>query len=179
MSFIKVDEKTARKFLNHQPSMLITTSDGNIHNISAISWWSMVQDYPVCISLSIHHKSLNYKLAKQEKHLGMNILSNKHRNLYLKAGNISGYKVNKFKKFDLNYNYFNNTKLPYLNDSLVILKGEKLSEVPLERFDVFIYKINKIHVSDKVLNNGKVNWNIYKTMHFVDETTYFTPNFRI
>jgi flavin reductase (DIM6/NTAB) family NADH-FMN oxidoreductase RutF len=170
MCFIDIDNDLARKFLNHHPASLITSNYKEKNNIMTVAWWSLIQDYPLKISISLHHKSLTYEMAKQQNYLCMNILTSEFSDLYLKAGEISGKNSDKFEDLSIKYKMINT--LPVIDAAKVIVILKKFNLVEMERFSLFMYEVEKVKVKENILIKKDVNWDNYKTINFIDDVNY-------
>lgn len=130
-------------YLEPGPVVLVTTSLQKKMNVMTMSWHMMVDFEPPLVACVISNQNYTFEILKKTKECVINIPTVELISKVVKIGNVSGKKVDKFKKFSLRSEKGVNVKAPLLSDCLVNLECEVIDMKMAYKYNIFILKVIK------------------------------------
>lgn len=99
--FIPVDLSHASRLVNHGPTVLVTSADGDGRNVMAAAWSMPVEFTPPRIAVVIDKKTYTRELVASSGAFGICIPGTALVDLTYAVGSCSGRDVDKFEKFGI------------------------------------------------------------------------------
>ena len=131
------------KLLEPGPVVLMTTCYKDEIDVMAMSWTMPIEFEPPMFACIVSNRNHSFDLLKKSKECSINIPSDKMLDKIVEVGNISGAKVDKFKKFNLMVEKADTIKAPFLSECFANLEC-RIKDVSLVgKYGLFILEVEK------------------------------------
>lgn len=138
----KITISEAQKYTSPNPfSLICTETPKGIINLTAISWWTYLSNYPPMIGFAISKKSYTGELFLNNGKAVLCIPSKEIANEAYQCGCVSGREVNKVDKFNI---ILTNTAIRYPIHSKLAFECSLESTSDAGDHTFFICKVNEI-----------------------------------
>ena len=114
-NFLPVALAHASRLINHGPTVLITTSDGNRRNVMAAAWSMPVEFTPPRIAVVIDKKTYTRELIVASGTFAICLPGSTLIDLTHAVGSTTGRTVDKFRRFGIETELSSSLKLPVLS----------------------------------------------------------------
>ena len=127
--------------LSSGPVVFITSSLKGRPNVMPISWLMMLDFEPPLVGVCLGDQSYTYQIVKKTKELVINIPTVKLIKEVCGAGDVSGKKVDKFKKFGLTPLPASKVKASLIKECFANLECKVVDMKMAEKYNLFIVKV--------------------------------------
>lgn len=114
----KISKNEFFHLINHGPCVLVTSGDEKKYNVSTIAWIMPLNDDPPMMALAISKNSYTSELILKTKEFVVNVMSGDFVNTLKICGSVSGRRIDKFKKANLNAEKSSFIKTPFVKESI-------------------------------------------------------------
>ena len=127
--------------LGSGPVVLISSSLKGKPNVMPISWHMMIDFEPPIVGCCIGDQSYTFQIVKKTKEFVINIPTAKLIKQVYGCGQVSGKKVDKFKKFKLTPIPASKVKAPLVKECFANLECKVVDTRMIEQYNLFIIKV--------------------------------------
>jgi flavin reductase (DIM6/NTAB) family NADH-FMN oxidoreductase RutF len=134
------------------PVIMVTTArDGN-PNIMTMSWHTMMEFEPPLVGCVISNRNYSFDLLKATKECVINIPTVEIAEKVVGCGNISGAKIDKFKKFGLTPKPAAQVGAPLIEECYANLECRVVDTSMLNKYCFFVLEVVKAWIDPAVKN---------------------------
>lgn len=139
------------QFLEPGPVVLVSTAQKGRANIMTMSWHTMLDFEPPLVGCVISNRNYTFNILKATKECVINIPTVELAEKVVGCGNITGRKIDKFKKFDLTPKMAAKVGAPLIVECYVNLECKLIDTKMVAKYNLFILEVTKawIDVSKK------------------------------
>jgi flavin reductase (DIM6/NTAB) family NADH-FMN oxidoreductase RutF len=130
-------------FIEPGPVVMVTTKLHEKMNVMSMSWHMMVEFTPPLIACIISDQNYTFEIIKKTKECVINIPTKEMVKKVIEVGNVSGRKVDKFKKFKLLTEKASLVKAPLLSDCYVSLECKVIDTKMATKYNLFLLEVVK------------------------------------
>lgn len=131
------------RLLEPGPVVMISTADKDRANVMTMSWQTMIDFEPPLVGLVISDRSLTFKILKKTKECVINVPTKKIAGKAIACGNVSGRKVDKFKKFGLAQVKASRVKAPLIDECYANLECKVIDTRMAAKYNLFVVEVVK------------------------------------
>ena len=131
------------RLLEPGPVLLVTTAGKRKANIMALSWHMMIEFEPPLVGCVISNRNHSFGLLKATKECVINIPTVELAAQVVGCGNISGRRIDKFKRFRLTPAAGSRVKAPLIEECYANLECKVVDMRMAEKYNVFILEVLK------------------------------------
>ena len=143
------------RLLEPGPVVLLTSARGPMTNVMAMSWHMMVDFEPPTVACVISDRNYTFELVKKTKECVINIPTVELIKKVVGCGNVSGRRVNKFKKFRLTPTPATCVAVPLISECSANLECKVIDASMAHKYNIFILSIVKAWVDRKRKTRGR------------------------
>lgn len=129
------------RLLEPGPVVMLTTARGDHANIMTMSWHTMIDFEPPLIGCIVSNRSHTFKTLKATKECVINIPTVELAKKVAGCGNVSGRKVDKFKKFKLTPHAASRVNVPLIDECYANLECKVVDAKMATKYNLFILKV--------------------------------------
>lgn len=129
------------QLLEPGPVTLVTTALHGKANVMTMSWQTMLDFEPPLFACVISNRNHSFDALVQTKECVINIPTVELAALTVKIGNVSGRKVDKFKKFHIAQEPAAKVEPPLLSDCYASLECRVVDTKMVEKYNLFILEV--------------------------------------
>lgn len=129
------------------PVVMVTSAKKGKPNVMTMSWHMMVEFEPPLIACVISNRNYSFNIIKETKECVINIPSVELVEKAVGVGNISGRKVDKFKKFELSQEPASKVSAPLIAECFANLECKVVDTKMVEKYNIFILEVLKAWVT--------------------------------
>jgi flavin reductase (DIM6/NTAB) family NADH-FMN oxidoreductase RutF len=144
-------------FLEPGPVVLVTTAKSGKSNIMAMSWHTMMEFEPPMVGCVISDRNYSFSLLKTTKECVVNIPTTSIAQKAVDCGNISGAKIDKFKKFGLTPRPASKVNVPLIEECYANLECRVVDTRMLNDYCFFVLEVVKAWVDPKVKHSRTIH----------------------
>jgi flavin reductase (DIM6/NTAB) family NADH-FMN oxidoreductase RutF len=134
------------QLLTPGPVVMVTTSYKGKDNVMTMSWHMMIDFDPPLIGCVIDEQNYSFKLLKKTKECVINIPTVELAPKVVAVGNISGSKVDKFKKFNISKETASQVEAPLIGECYANLECKVVDMKMASKYNIFILEVLKAWV---------------------------------
>ena len=134
------------------PVTLVTSANKRKSNIMTMSWHMMIDFEPPIIGCVISNRNHSFGLIKNSKQCVINIPTAKLAKKVVQCGNVSGRKIDKFKKFGLTPMAAEIVKAPLVAECYLNLECKVIDSSQATKYNLFILEVLKAWIDPSVKN---------------------------
>ncbi len=134
------------------PVIMISTSHKGKTNVMPMSWQTMIDFEPPLVGLIISNMNHTFGMLKATKECVINIPTANIAKKVVACGNVSGRKVDKFKKFGLTKAPASKVKVPLVDECYANLECKVVDSKLATKYNLFVVKVVKAWIDPKVKN---------------------------
>jgi len=164
----KFPKEKVYTLLSSGPVVLITSSLAGRPNVMPIAWTIMLDFDPPLLACCIGDQSYTFEIVKKTGEFAINIPTVKLARQVYGAGQVSGKKVNKFKKFGLTIIPASKIKAPLIKECYANLECKVVDASLMNKYNLFIVKVVEAWV-----DKGK-GWP--KTLHHISGNKFLVAS---
>jgi flavin reductase (DIM6/NTAB) family NADH-FMN oxidoreductase RutF len=127
--------------LGSGPVVLISSSLKGKFNVMPIAWTTMIDFEPPIVGCCIGDHSYTFQIVKKTKEFVINIPTAKLIKQVYGCGQVSGKKVDKFKKYGLTPLPASKVKAPLIKECYANLECKVVDSRMAEKYNLFIVKV--------------------------------------
>jgi len=127
--------------LGSGPVVLISSSLKGKPNVMPIAWTTMIDFEPPIIGCCVGDQSYTFQIVKKTKEFVINIPTVKLIKQVYGCGQVSGKKVDKFKKFKLTPIPASKVKAPLVKECFANLECKVIDARMVDQYNLFIVKV--------------------------------------
>ncbi len=127
------------QLLEPGPVVLLTTAG----NVMTMSWHMMVDFVPPQIACVVSNRNYSFNILKKTKECVINIPTEELAEKAVQVGNVSGKKVDKFKKFTILQEPAKFVQAPLLPECYVNLECKVIDTSLATKYNIFILEVVK------------------------------------
>jgi flavin reductase (DIM6/NTAB) family NADH-FMN oxidoreductase RutF len=131
------------QLLEPGPVTLVTTAHMARPNVMTMTWQTMIDFEPPIFACIISDENYTFSILKKTKECVINVPTVEMAAKAVKIGNISGRKVDKFKKFDLEYEDASQVLAPLLSECYANLECKVIDMHMAKKYNMFILEVVK------------------------------------
>lgn len=121
--------------------VLVTAAYEGVANATTVSMVAGLSFRPPMVCISLSHRSFSRSLIENSGEFAINIVSAAELDLVKEIGATSGYKVDKFKEFDIKKREAEMVKCPLIESAHTTLECKVTQVIDLGRQDLFIAEV--------------------------------------
>ena len=137
------------QLLEPGPVTLVTTSRKGKPNVMTMTWQMMIDFEPPIFACVISNQNYTFGILKETKECVINIPTVELAERAVKVGNISGSKVDKFKKFHLLQEPASKVNAPLLTECYANIECKVIDMKLVNQYNVFILEAVKTWIRPK------------------------------
>lgn len=134
------------------PVVLLTTSSGEKQNIMTLSWHTMLEFEPPLVGCVISSRNYSFTILRSSNECVINIPTVEIIKKVVGCGNVSGSKVDKFKKFGLTSRPAAKVKPPLIEECYANLECRVADSTLVNTYCFFILEVIKAWIDPAVKN---------------------------
>lgn len=131
------------QLLEPGPVTLVTTSRNDKPNVMTMTWQMMIDFEPPIFACVISDLNYTFNILKETKECVINIPTVEMAPKVVKIGNVSGRKVDKFKKFHLAQEPASRIHAPLLSECYANLECKVIDMKMAKKYNIFILEVLK------------------------------------
>ncbi|MFA6119255.1 MAG: flavin reductase family protein [Parachlamydiales bacterium] len=131
------------QLLEPGPVVMVTASCDGKDNVMTLSWHMMIDFEPPVLGCVISNRNYTFDMIKKTKECVINIPTADLIKKVVGIGNISGKKINKFKKFDLLKESGEKVQVPLLSECYSSLECKVIDMTMALKYNIFILQVVK------------------------------------
>ena len=135
------------QLLEPGPVVMVTTSRKGKPNVMTMSWHMMIDFEPPLIGCVISNRNYTFNILKETKECVINIPAVELSSKVVGVGNISGSKVDKFKKFHLTQEEASEVKAPMISECFANLECKVIDLKMASKYNIFILEVIKAWIT--------------------------------
>lgn len=135
--------------LEQGPVTMVTTSCKGKPNVMTMTWQMMIDFQPPIFACVISDQNYTFNVLKETKECVINIPAVEMAAKAVKVGNVSGSKVDKFKKFHLAQEAASQVKAPLLSECYANLECKVIDTSMSKKYNIFILEVLKAWIRPK------------------------------
>jgi len=163
------------QFLEPGPVVLVSTAQKGRANIMTMSWHTMLDFEPPLIGCVISNRNYTFNILKTTKECVINIPTIELAEKVVGCGNITGNKIDKFKKFDLTPKMATKINVPLIVECYVNLECKLIDTKMVSKYNLFILEVAKAWI-DVAKKNPKTIHHMGKGLFMVAGKTLKLPS---
>lgn len=168
MKLMEIKNEEAYKLINHGPTVIVTTFDGQgKHNAATIAWTSPLDMAPAKFIAVISKEHKTFANLDKTKECVINIPSYKNKELVLALGAKSGFTADKLKNVKTSPS--SNVKPARIDSCIAFIEAKFLKAESNVEADLLVFEVVSAFVrEDAVRGNGKnfmLDVEKYPTLH--------------
>ncbi|WP_415327652.1 flavin reductase family protein [Chryseobacterium sp. MMS23-Vi53] len=136
-----------RRFLEPSPTVLLTSKYKEEQNVMTMGWYTIMEFVPSLIGCMISGGNHSFELIKKSKECVINIPTIELSKTVVEIGNCNGSEIDKFEKFDLEYESGNIVKAPLLTNCYANFECKLYDDKLIKNYNFFIFEIVKARVA--------------------------------
>jgi flavin reductase (DIM6/NTAB) family NADH-FMN oxidoreductase RutF len=131
------------RLLEPGPVLMVTTSMKGKPNVMTMTWQMMIDFEPPIFACVISDQNYTFNILKKTKECVINIPTVELAAKAVKVGNISGSKIDKFKKFHLSQEAASLVQAPLLTECFANLECKVIDMKMAKKYNIFILEVLK------------------------------------
>jgi flavin reductase (DIM6/NTAB) family NADH-FMN oxidoreductase RutF len=125
------------------PVVLLTTQRHGRMNVMVMSWHMMMEFQPPLVGCIISNRNFTFEILSETKQCGINIPTAKLAKKVVGCGNVSGRKLDKFKKFHLTTQATSEIEAPLIQECYANLEARVVDTSMVENYCMFVLEVVK------------------------------------
>ena len=135
------------------PVVLLSTHHQGIDNVMTMSWHTMLDFNPPLIGCVVSNRNFSFNLLKKSKECVINIPTCDLATKIIECGNVSGKKIDKFKKFKLTKTPALKVKAPLIYECFANLECVVVDMKLANQYNFFVLKVLKSWIDSSLKKN--------------------------
>lgn len=131
------------QLLEPGPVTMVTTSSEGRSNVMTMTWQMMIDFEPPIFACVISDQNYTFNILKESKVCVVNIPTVELAEKAVKVGNVSGSKIDKFKKFHLAQEPALKVNAPLLTECYANLECKVIDMTMSTKYNIFIMEVLK------------------------------------
>ncbi len=148
-----VSLSNAYRIINHNPLLLVTSSDGIKTSVLPVAWYMPVSKDPFEIAMCLSLSHFTTKLILEYREAVLNIAYHTQIDLIMKCGKSHGNQINKIIEFDIPVAPVDNFKSPYITSCAGYLAAKLLDPDLAQKEEIFKFKIIETKVEETIFTD--------------------------
>lgn len=136
-----------RRFLEVGPIVLVSSAYKDETNIMTMGWHTVMEFSPSLIGCMITSANHSFEMIRKSKELVINIPTVDYIDEIIGIGNMTGVKLDKFKKFKLTPIASEAVKAPSIKECFASFECKVVDESMLDKYNFFILEVVKAKVA--------------------------------
>lgn len=137
------------QLLEPGPVVLVTSCLDGKKNVMAMSWQTMLEFEPPQLACVISNRNYSFELVRGSGECVINVPTVEMVETVVKVGNVSGRRVDKFKRFGLECEEGSKVGAPLLKDCYASLECKVIDTGLVEQYCLFILQVVQAWVRPK------------------------------
>jgi len=173
---VKVSLDKAYRLLNFGPTVLVTSSLAGKPNIMPVAWNMPIDLDPPKVAICIGDGSYTFRIVKETKEFVINIPPASLVKKVYQCGQVSGKKVDKFRKFGLTPIPASKVAPPLVKECIGHLECKVFDDSLAEDYNIFLARVVACSAEKGALQKFfRVDKSSFKTLHHLTGEYFFTP----
>jgi flavin reductase (DIM6/NTAB) family NADH-FMN oxidoreductase RutF len=142
----------------------------HIDNLITLDWHMLTSNEPPLYAISLGKSRHSLQIIRESKVFCVNYLDEKHKNIAIQCGTISGKHVNKWEKFGIEKEECTSIDCPRIKNAPACIECELLNEIETGDHIIIIGKIIKAHhlkESKRLINLGNKGENKFDGFSYI------------
>ena len=135
------------QLLEPGPVVMVSTSRKGKANVMAMSWHMMIDFEPPILACVISNRNYTFNILKETKECVINIPTVELASKVVGVGNVSGSRVDKFKKFNLTQEVASEVKAPIISECYANLECKVIDMKMAQKYNIFILEVLKAWIT--------------------------------
>jgi flavin reductase (DIM6/NTAB) family NADH-FMN oxidoreductase RutF len=134
------------------PVVLVTTRKGEKANVMTMSWHTMMEFEPPLVGCIISNRDYTFDILRKSKECVIAIPTVKLAPIVVKVGNISGEKIDKFKKFGLTMMPASLVRAPLIKECYANLECRLVDTALVNKYNFFVLEVCRAWINPAMKN---------------------------
>ncbi len=135
------------QLLEPGPVVMVSTARKEKANVMTMSWHMMIDFEPPMVACVISNRNYTFEILKETKECVINIPTEDLAEQVVGVGNISGKRVDKFKKFQLTQEPAELVQAPLIKECFANLECRVTDMKMTEKYNIFILEVVKAWIT--------------------------------
>lgn len=156
------------------PAVMVSVGDEEKANVITIAWTGIVCSQPPRMYVSVRHDRYSYDILLDKKEFVVNLTSEQLLAACDYCGIRSCRDVNKFEEMGFTAVKGSVVSAPMIGQSPVNIECKVFDVVPLGSHDMFLADIVSVHVDEKIMVDGRIDYAAAKLVNYQHGEYYAT-----